>query len=240
MQGKTHPGLNCHGENGTNGCEHISGRLMVAMRYFAGCLTCHFLVCRVPTTTQGVATFLAKADGMLAGLAVADEVMHMADKELLTRSRGNMTRRPRGGSTPPHHSIICRPIFIYLSALTQEACREMNEEPMPLRPPSWFVFSLVWHVLPLFFFPCALTRLRRVSLASERSELRDGTPFPVQRALDSTASPIRIPSHDERTRHQMHARCTLPIQQHHSCGAHRGTLGEECEALERCIMHAYP
>lgn len=31
-------------------------------------------MCRVPTSTHGIATFLAKADGMLAGLAVADEV----------------------------------------------------------------------------------------------------------------------------------------------------------------------
>ena len=32
--------------------------------------------CRVNPETQAVGTFLAKADGVLAGLAVADEVWH--------------------------------------------------------------------------------------------------------------------------------------------------------------------
>ncbi|KAK9845045.1 hypothetical protein WJX74_010014 [Apatococcus lobatus] len=36
----------------------------------------------VPTATQGIATFLAKADGMLAGLAVADEVFRQVDRGL--------------------------------------------------------------------------------------------------------------------------------------------------------------
>lgn len=38
--------------------------------------------CRIPANTQAVATFLAKADGVLAGLAVADLVFEMVDPTL--------------------------------------------------------------------------------------------------------------------------------------------------------------
>lgn len=38
--------------------------------------------CRIPANTQAVATFLAKADGVLAGLAVADLVFDMVDPSL--------------------------------------------------------------------------------------------------------------------------------------------------------------
>lgn len=36
-------------------------------------------LCRIPESTQATATFLAKADGVLAGLGVADEVLAIVD-----------------------------------------------------------------------------------------------------------------------------------------------------------------
>jgi hypothetical protein len=54
-------------------------------------------VYRVPPGTQAVAKFLAKADGVLSGLAVADQVFHIVDPKLTVRwsKHGGLT----GGDT---------------------------------------------------------------------------------------------------------------------------------------------
>lgn len=44
---------------------------------------CPLHACRFPESTQATATFLAKADGVLAGLAVADEVFRIVDASLV-------------------------------------------------------------------------------------------------------------------------------------------------------------
>ena len=50
------------------------------------------LACSVPEATQAVATFLAKANGVLAGLAVADAVFQAVDPSLQVRRTGWGTR----------------------------------------------------------------------------------------------------------------------------------------------------
>jgi hypothetical protein len=46
------------------------------------CMHALFACCSIPESTQATATFLAKADGVLAGLAVANMVCEMVDPSL--------------------------------------------------------------------------------------------------------------------------------------------------------------
>eukprot|EP00955_Chlamydomonas_euryale_P055261 356075-Chlamydomonas_euryale.AAC.3 len=79
--------------------------------------------CSIPEETQAVARFLAKAEGVLAGLGVADIVFHTVDPSLQVRTYGRACGPGCGERGGPHH-ISFRPAGVDMRRFGPYVCQD--------------------------------------------------------------------------------------------------------------------
>lgn len=93
------------------------------------------LCCRIPAGTTATATFLAKADGVLAGLAIADAVFAACDPSIAiawTKQDGSLvTIREEFGTVKGDAAAILRAERVALNFMQVSSCSDASTDDGP-------------------------------------------------------------------------------------------------------------